>query len=158
MSFPSRIDISLSGHLQQIAEGLQQLLGSDCRVETHDGQLSRDELKSATNRAPVVMVAFIGLPGMQPRGRDQWQVAASLAASILVRDQPGRPRHLLALDLAARVLQTIGTSADWGRADWFRAAEPDSIVANNLYSGALDEVQGVSLWAVTWMQTCLIAL
>lgn len=148
--------LSLSPHMEQISSVLQRELGDRCRVDISEGPLSADDLRGyAAQQSPVCALAFHGLKNVQLAGRDKLAIVVNTIATVVCQQTP-ESAFFVAADLAAMLTMCLVRAADWGRPDLFRATEPSEISADNLFSGALDGNQGISLWGVEWTQTCFL--
>lgn len=149
-------ELSLTAHLDQLVAVLSDALGTACEVEAHDGLLSQDDLRRyLASESPVCVVAIVGLKNIQLANRDQLSAQADVVASIICRTMEEDP-YRSALDLAALTVWAITQSASWRDAKLFRTPLPNTVQAETLFSGALDEAEGVSVWGVTWSQTCYL--
>lgn len=149
-------ELSLTAHLDQLVGVLREALGSACEVEAHDGLLSQDDLRRyLSSETPICAVSIVGLGTIQPSNRDQISAQAEVVASIISRSVVGEA-YRSALDLSALVVWAILQSASWRDARLFRTPLPATVRAENLFSGALDENEGVTVWGVTWSQTCYL--
>ena len=149
-------ELSLTAHLDQLVAVLSDALGTGCEVEAHDGLLSQDDLRRyLASESPVCAVAIVGLENIQLANRDQLSAQAEVVASIISRSADGEA-YRSALDLAARVVWVITQSASWRDARLFRTPLPNTVRAETLFSGALDENEGITVWGVTWSQTCYL--
>lgn len=149
-------ELSLTAHLDQLVAVLREALGSACEVEAHDGLVSQDDLRYyLASETPVCAVAIVGLENIQLVNRDQLSAQAEVVVSIISRSVISEP-YRSALDLAALVVWAITQAASWRDARLFRTPLPATVRAENLFSGALDESEGITVWGVTWSQTCYL--
>lgn len=137
----------LAGLPAHVAAAIAAALPGLREAEAHAGRFDLDELAAFTARAPAVRVALLRVgPGREMSG-PSIQREARLAAFVVTRDAPGLPRDRAAAAIAQRLLTLIANNR-WSLADLGQAREAE---AENLYSkGARG--QGVSLWAVSWLQ------
>lgn len=111
-------------------------------IKVHGGQFSADELRRWGVQAPAVLVAALGIAGIEriggrPRADVEW------VAAVLVKSTPDRVRDEAALELTERVVATLATVT---LADIDRTSQ---LSARNAYSRELDKA-GVAMWVVSW--------
>lgn len=131
------ITATRSAYAAALAEAL-----TGTTIKVHGGQFSADELRRWGVQAPAVLVAALGLAGLEriggrPRADVEW------VAAVLVKSTPDRDRNEAALELTERVVATIARVAP---DDTDRATQ---ISARNGYSRELD-ANGVAMWVVSW--------
>lgn len=132
---------------ETIKTTLKTLVEDFAQVDTHGGRFDEAEVQRWAKHAPCAVVGALSVPSVsddsgQPVLRWQWGVF------IVTKDERARPRDAVALALTEACLGIITPSQRWGDD---RAQPPESIQAQNLYSGTLDKT-GISLWAITWTQ------
>lgn len=149
-------ELSLTAHLDQLVAVLREALGSACEVRGHDGLLSQDDIRRyLSSETPICAVAILGLENIQLANRDQISAQVEVVASIISRSVVSEA-YRSSLDLSALVVWAITQAASWRDARLFRTPLPATVRAENLFSGALGEFEGVTVWGVTWSQTCYL--
>lgn len=142
----------LNDALDIITAEIQKKLPGDVEVKSHPGRFTDSELGQILRKRKAVRVAFEELPELTVDGDGVRGATALFMAFVLCSDTQGEDRHRAALDLV-EVLAGIVTYNRWGRPEMFRAVEPGSITAENLYSGEISNGKGLAWWALYWKQT-----
>jgi phage gp37-like protein len=119
--------------------------------QSHGGRFDRGELQRLSRRAPAVLVAVLGIPGLDD-GAGAGRAAVRWGAYVLTRDTPAVRRDVAVLDYAEALMRLVRGNR-WALGS---AQRPRRIGADNLYSGELDK-HGIALWAVTWEQEIAFA-
>jgi phage gp37-like protein len=115
--------------------------------EAHPGRFDLTELKRVAANAPAVFVAALATGQQENIGGDTW-APVSFAAFIVTKDQPGKTRDSLALDIVNALL-VLADSNDWDSEDVVE--DPVNLRSQNLYSSSIDK-NGIAMWAITWQQ------
>lgn len=131
----------------QIAGAIKEAVPALRASTPHGGRFNLQELRRYAVSAPCILVACLGAPKITEEGS---QLVAKLrwAAFVLARDTKGQSRGAEALLLVEALLGVIRGN----RWELEHAHRPESLRAENLYSGKLD-THGVALWAITWEQS-----
>jgi phage gp37-like protein len=115
--------------------------------EAHPGRFDLAEIKRVAANAPAVFIAALATGQQENIGGDIW-APVSFAAFIVTKDQPGKSRDSLVLDIVNALL-VLADSNDWDSTDVVE--DPINIRSQNLYSASIDK-NGVAMWAITWQQ------
>ncbi len=109
------------------------------------GRLDENELKRIAMRSPAVRVAILGVDGLDNRAGPQ--AIFSLAAFVVCgTGRKGEAAEEGALALVGAALEVLEGNR------FGCAGVPNSVRAENLYSGELDAGHA-ALWAITWKQS-----
>lgn len=139
--------MSLLSLRDAIASTLRQSINGFAEVDTHGGRFDIDEIKRWAKKTPCCIVGPLGVNDFKYEG-GQMVAMMEWGAFIIAKDQKDLTRHDLALVLLESMIYMINPTQ---RFKDDAAHAPESILASNLYNGTLDS-QGLSLWAVTWVQ------
>lgn len=115
-------------------------------VQPLGGRLDEAELKRLAVKAPAVLVALMGVDGLESKGGAPHATFSLAAVVVCGTGKKGEPADEGALALAGAVLEALE-----GNRFGCDVGAPASVRAENLYSGELDAGHS-ALWAVTWNQ------
>ena len=137
--------------LLAVTAGIEAALAdSTIDVDDHPGRFSDEELKRVVRKRRAVRVAIEKLPQMSVTGPGKVRVSLLFSAVVVCADTPGASRHHSALTITQAIVEALPHQR-WNT-DYLGPVLPQSIRADNLYSGAIDN-QGVAMWGVSWQQT-----
>ena len=115
-------------------------------VQPLGGRLDEAELKRLAVKVPAVLVALMGVDGLESKGGAPHATFSLAAVVVCGTGKKGEPADEGALALAGAVLEALE-----GNRFGCDVGVPASVRAENLYSGELDAGHS-ALWAVTWNQ------
>ena|GEM_PF-2612744 len=138
--------------LDAITEQLRGTFGDEVDVKDHPGRFTDDELgKIILRKRKNIRVAVEDIPALTVEGTGVRAAQARFIAFVLCSDGRGEDRHRAALDLVEELAKTVIYNR-WDRPEMFKATTPDSITAENLYSGEISSGKGLAWWSVSWTQ------
>ena len=140
--------MTLNDILQAIAVHIKTQITALQACETHGGRFDINELMRVSARSPGLFLSVVKIDDIK-RQHGTWQAAVTIGAFTIARDTPGADRSVLGLALVQALAQVLPENT-WAIDE--AITTPQSINAQNLYSGGLDK-KGVSLWGTTWRQT-----
>lgn len=140
--------MSLLDLRERVRATLAEQITSFAEVRVHAGRFDLDETKRWAVKTPCASVAVLGVRSGEIEGT-QVTVNVALGAFVFTSGIKGRVGHDdLALGLTSDVLRVVVSGQTWGDPS---ASASREVRAENLFSGKVDQ-QGVSLWAVLWLQ------
>lgn len=140
--------MKLSEILQAIADHIKTQITTLQACETHGGRFDASELMRVASRSPGLFLSVVKIDDIQ-REHGSWRATLTIGAFTVAKDTPAADRSTLGLTLVQALAQVVPENT-WGIEE--AISKPQSINAQNLYSGGLDK-KGVSLWGTTWRQT-----
>jgi len=141
---------SIDTALATVTQGIASYL-PDIDVSEHPGRFTEDELGRTLTKQQAVRVAIERINNFNAQGNGIVEAEIQFAAFVICADKRGEDRHKTALVLIEKLAGLV-TYARWDRPETFRAAIPDEIAIDNLYSGPLSNGKGIAMWVVTWNQ------
>ena len=123
-------------------------------VETRPGKFDITDLKRiGAGKIPAALVSILGLPKVTRTATDENALDVRLAVFIITKDKGAQNKDAAALDIVEDLLARIPDNRFGVQA----VGVPESVKADNLYSGNLDKT-GVAIWAITWSQSVRIGV
>lgn len=118
-------------------------------VETHGGTFTLDELTRYSSRAPIAVLALVGI-GRAARASDGRVLMPTRWALVLIaKDQIADGRKIDRNDSAAAMAGAMTLALTGNRFATAGARQPEELIAQNEYSGGSD-LAGVAIWQVNW--------
>lgn len=118
----------------------------DVSVLPVGGAFDAAELRRHVTRTPCVLVSLVRVDSFDGF-TNSWESGAVFAAYVVTRDLPEADRDEQAMDIVTDIVRLLASNPSFGTTA--RVVNPSSVVADNLYSGAVDSV-AVALWSVSW--------
>jgi len=137
--------------LDTVTQALDTALGNDIEVRDHPGRFTDDEFGKILLKPRSVRVAIEQIPDVEVEGDGVRKATVRFVAFILCADTRGEDRHKAALEIVEQITGIVVYNR-WGKPEQFRSVAPDTITAENLYSGEIDNGKGLAWWAVSWTQ------
>jgi len=136
-----------------VAAKVRTVLPALRTCEGTEGRFNLERLKSKSIPAPAVLVSIIGLRQREGAAGPGHRFALDMTAFIVTRDVPALPRDRAAAAIAQAIC-TLVPDKRWGRVE---CGEAERVEAQPLVTRATDGA-AASLWAVSWVQPCTLAL
>lgn len=136
--------------LNTITSGLKAALaGTVDDVEDHPGRFDEQEIRRYLSRNSAVRVAIEDVQRIDVRGDAVGVITLTAAAYVIAGHPDTHQRQQDALQAVSAVLETLPHHKF---SDDCVPVAPDTISAQNLYSGQLDARNGIALWGISWQQ------
>jgi len=137
-------------YLQADAVGGDRQVDRVQTVERHIGQFDKPEdvKRWMGNRDGGVRIAALRIVSMRNEGSSLIG-SIEFAAFVFTNDMWAYAKDLRAEVIAGRLAKALMIKGGWQGTGAYKA--PDSVRADNLYSGNIDQL-GLAIWSVTWRQ------
>ena len=141
--------MDLTGIRKHVADQLNTLLPPRS-CEPFGGTISTELIKSAAARAPAIRVGVTRVQPTEVDGRGRVSCDLRWTALVITTGGNNQAKDDAAMDLTLALIAQLGFQR-WGLPEDARSIKPDSITANNLYSGPLDR-NSAAIWRIDWTQ------
>lgn len=137
--------------LNTITDHFQDRLGDfTSDVTSHPGRFTEDELKRLLTAKSAVRISIENTLELTVNGQGLQEAKLLMAAYVICSDSKAGLRHQKALELTEAIVTLLPLNR-FDHPDRFKPILPNSISAENLYSGEIDR-KGVALWGISWEQ------
>lgn len=139
--------------IQTALEAIRDVLAALPTVrscEIHRGRFRLGEIGSRSFRTPALRLALGRVVSVSEIDDRTMDVTLRFNLALVTTDERQMPREVAATALINELMLTL-PNQQWDRPEWLHQVEPDSITADNLFTGDVER-QGIMLWEVTWQQ------
>lgn len=140
--------MSLTSEWVELFQASAALAANGVEVARHDGEFDSDEVRRVSTGPANVFVATLGVAGTD-EGNIIWRMAAFVIAS---RDGARNVGLSSRGALAEAIVDSVVNALENGTQPASACDSPQRVSAKNLFDSELFEI-GVTMWAVSWMQT-----
>ncbi|MDQ7091758.1 MAG: DUF1834 family protein [Methylococcales bacterium] len=140
--------MSITDVLDAIQTKVDEALPALRRCEVHGGRFDLKELRRVATKTPAVFISLLAAPEIKIVATGERDITLLIGVHIVTSDKPRLPRNVSVINILQALLLLIPIN-DWGLK---KIDPPESINAQNLYSGDVDK-HGIAMWAISFKQT-----